>query len=40
MSFGQSQNPLWRALEAGSYMITLTTPEGVASSVTITVTEP
>ena len=38
--FGAGENPLWRATAAGSYTITLTTPEGSASSVTITVTEP
>ena len=34
---GAGDNPLWRATAAGSYTITLTTPEGTSSSVTITV---
>ena len=37
---GAGENPLWRASAAGSYTITLTTPEGSTSSVTVVVTEP
>ena len=34
---GAGEHPLWRASAAGSYTITLTTPEGSTSSVTIVV---
>ena len=37
---GAGEHPLWRASTAGTYTITLTTPEGSAVTVTVTVTDP